>query len=62
MPSCAARGEAGSIGSDWVLKIWIIFRAKMFSEIGHDGYVSLEQWITWASDHILSKESKLTLK
>ena len=32
----------------------------MFSEIGHDGYVSLEQWITWASDHILSKESKLT--
>jgi hypothetical protein len=32
----------------------------MFKEISHNDYISLEQWVTWASDHIIGKESKLT--
>jgi hypothetical protein len=35
-------------------------RAKMFQEISENGYVSLEHWIKWATEHILVKEAKLS--
>ncbi len=35
-------------------------RAKLFDEISKTGYISLEQWITWATEHIAAKASSLT--
>ena len=32
----------------------------MFGEISKTGYISLEQWICWATKHIAGKETKLT--
>ena len=37
-----------------------IFRAKLFNEISKTGYISLEQWITWATEHIAAKSNSLT--
>jgi hypothetical protein len=35
------------------------FRAKLFAEISQNDYISLEQWISWAVDHIAGKESTM---
>ena len=35
-------------------------RAKLFNEISNTGYISLEQWVTWATEHIAAKASSLT--
>lgn len=35
-------------------------RAKLFNEISNTGYISLEQWVTWATEHIAAKANSLT--
>jgi hypothetical protein len=41
-------------------KIMITYRAKLFNEISKAGYISLEQWIHWATEHIAAKSNSIT--
>jgi hypothetical protein len=35
------------------------FREKLFKEVTHAGFISLEQWVSWATEHISGKVGKL---
>jgi Ca2+-binding EF-hand superfamily protein len=35
-------------------------RVKMFREMTKDGHIKLETWISWATEHIVAKASKLS--